>query len=96
MYLYGMPLMTIGSIGTALSTSLPSLLVWRFVQTFGCSGGLSIGPAVIGDICRLEERGTYIGQFFGVGRVLLWKVTQTDIQTILLARLPYLDLPWHL
>ncbi|KAG1731239.1 major facilitator superfamily domain-containing protein [Suillus paluster] len=33
--------------------------------TFGCSGGMSLGAGVIGDIYKLEERGTAIGIFFG-------------------------------
>jgi MFS family permease len=35
------------------------------VQTFGCAGGISLGAGVIGDIYKLEERGTAIGVFFG-------------------------------
>ncbi|OAX37340.1 MFS general substrate transporter [Rhizopogon vinicolor AM-OR11-026] len=65
MYLCGMPFLCIGSCGVAMSTSLRSLLFWRFVQTFGCSGGMSLGAGVIGDIYKLEERGTGIGIFFG-------------------------------
>jgi hypothetical protein len=66
MYLWGMPFLCIGSCGVAMSTSLRSLLFWRFVQTFGCSGGIPVGAGVIGDIYKLEERGTAIGVFFGV------------------------------
>ncbi|KAG2040360.1 major facilitator superfamily domain-containing protein [Suillus americanus] len=65
-YLWGMPFLCVGSCGVALSTSLQSLLLWRFVQTFGCAGALSLGTGVIGDIYKLEERGTAIGVFFGV------------------------------
>ncbi|OAX33669.1 MFS general substrate transporter [Rhizopogon vinicolor AM-OR11-026] len=65
MYLWGMPFLCMGSCGVAMSTSLWSLLFWRFVQTFGCSGGMSLGAGVIGDIYKLEERGTGIGIFFG-------------------------------
>ncbi|KAG1884734.1 major facilitator superfamily domain-containing protein [Suillus subluteus] len=65
MYLWGMPFLCIGSCGVAMSTSLRSLLFWRFVQTFGCSGGIPLGAGVIGDIYKLEERGTAIGIFFG-------------------------------
>ncbi|KAG1884699.1 major facilitator superfamily domain-containing protein [Suillus subluteus] len=64
-YLWGMPFVCVGSCGVALSTSLQSLLFWRFVQTFGCAGGMSLGAGVIGDIYKLEERGTAIGIFFG-------------------------------
>ncbi|KAG2139137.1 major facilitator superfamily domain-containing protein [Suillus bovinus] len=38
---------------------------WRFVQTFGCSGGIPLGAGIIGDIYKLEERGTAIGIFLG-------------------------------
>ncbi|KAG2128833.1 major facilitator superfamily domain-containing protein [Suillus cothurnatus] len=65
-YLWGMPFLCVGSCGVALSTSLQSLLFWRFVQTFGCAGALPLGTGVIGDIYKLEERGTIIGVFFGV------------------------------
>ncbi|KAG1862652.1 major facilitator superfamily domain-containing protein [Suillus subluteus] len=66
MYLWGMLFLCIGSCGVALSTSLQSLLFWRFVQVFGCAGALSLGAGVIGDIYKLEERGTVLGVFFGV------------------------------
>jgi MFS family permease len=65
MYLWGMPFLCVGSCGVAMSTSLQNLLFWRFVQTFGCSGGISLGAGVIGDIYKLEERGSAIGVFFG-------------------------------
>jgi MFS family permease len=66
MYLGGMPILCIGSLGVATSTSLRGLLFWRFVQAFGCAGGVSVGAAVIGDIYRVERRGTAMGIFFGV------------------------------
>jgi len=66
MYLCGMPFLCIGSCGVAMSMSFRSLLFWRFVQVFGASGGVSLGAGVIGDIYKLEERGTAIGIFFGV------------------------------
>ncbi|KAG2346691.1 MFS general substrate transporter [Suillus weaverae] len=65
MYLWGVPFLCIGSCGVAMAASLKSLLFWRFVQTFGCSGGIPLGAGVIGDIYKLEERGTAIGVFFG-------------------------------
>ncbi|KIJ12566.1 Drug:H+ antiporter-1 family protein [Paxillus involutus ATCC 200175] len=65
MYLWGMPFMSIGSFAVASSSNLSSLLFWRFVQTFGGAGGMSLGAAVIGDIYKLEERGTAMGSFFG-------------------------------
>ncbi|KAG1750072.1 major facilitator superfamily domain-containing protein [Suillus lakei] len=65
MYLWGMPILCIGSFGVAASTSLRWLLLWRFVQAFGCAGGVSVGAAAIGDIYRVEQRGTAMGIFFG-------------------------------
>ncbi|KAG1862677.1 major facilitator superfamily domain-containing protein [Suillus subluteus] len=65
MYLWGMPFLYVGSCGVAMSTSLRSLLFWRFVQMLGCSGGIPLGAGVIGDIYKLEEMGTAIGVFFG-------------------------------
>ena len=41
-------------------------MVWRFVQAFGASPGLTVGAGVIGDIYALEERGTAMGIFFSV------------------------------
>lgn len=42
-------------------------MIWRFFQTFGVSSGLAVGGGVIGDIYKLEERGTAMGIFFAVG-----------------------------
>ncbi|TCD63475.1 hypothetical protein EIP91_005357 [Steccherinum ochraceum] len=55
----------LGSLGVASSHSVPQLLALRVLQAFGSSSGLSIGIAVIGDIYKLEERGTASGIFFG-------------------------------
>ncbi|KIJ66096.1 hypothetical protein HYDPIDRAFT_27289 [Hydnomerulius pinastri MD-312] len=66
MYLGGVPFLLIGSVGVATSSSIPSLFVWRFVQTFGSAARLALGCGVIGDIYRLEERGTALGIFNGV------------------------------
>ncbi|OAX35759.1 MFS general substrate transporter [Rhizopogon vinicolor AM-OR11-026] len=69
MYLCGIPFLCIGSCGVAMSTSLRSLLFWRFLQMFGCSGGMSLGIGVISDIYKLEERGTSIGIFSSAGLI---------------------------
>lgn len=61
-----MPFTILGSFAIAASTDINSLLFWRSVQTFGCSGAHALGAAVIGDIFRVEERGTAMGTFFGV------------------------------
>jgi MFS family permease len=41
-------------------------MIWRIIQAFGSGGGMAIGGAVIGDIYRLEERGTALGVFLAV------------------------------
>lgn len=46
-------------------------MIWRFLQALGSSPGLSVGAGVIGDIYKLEERGTAMGIFFAVGAMLL-------------------------
>ena len=65
-FLCGTPFTVLGSFAVAASPDINSLLFWRFVQTFGCSGSFALGAATIGDIYRLEERGTAMGTFFGV------------------------------
>jgi len=65
-YLYSVPCLALGSFGVAVSHSVPELLFWRGVQAAGSSAGLSTGMAIIGDIYKLEERGTAVGITFGV------------------------------
>lgn len=65
-FLFHLPLMVIGSLITAQAESVSQLLVGRTIQAFGASPGLSVGAGVIGDIYRLEERGTALGSYFGV------------------------------
>ncbi|KAF8061835.1 major facilitator superfamily domain-containing protein [Lyophyllum atratum] len=63
-YLVGLPLLFIGSLGVGLSQTVTELMIWRFVQAFGSAPGLSVGAGAIGDIYRLEERGQAMGVFF--------------------------------
>ena len=65
-YLRSLPCLCIGSVGVALSRTVPTLMCWRVVQALGASSGMSVGAGVIGDIYRLEERGFAMGIFFGV------------------------------
>ncbi|KAK0435267.1 MFS general substrate transporter [Armillaria borealis] len=39
-YLVGLPLLCVGSLGVALSQTVSQLMVWRFLQTFGASPGI--------------------------------------------------------
>ncbi|KAI0353918.1 MFS general substrate transporter [Trametes cingulata] len=68
-YLLSLPCLCIGSVGVALAHTVPTLMFWRVVQAFGASSGLSVGAGTIGDIYRLEERGTAMGIFFGASFV---------------------------
>ena len=61
-----MPCLALGSFGVYTSHSVPELLLWRAIQAAGSSTGLSTGMAIIGDIYKLEERGTAVGITFGV------------------------------
>lgn len=70
-YISGMPFFICGSFAVAASTGLNSLLFWRFVQTFGCAGGFALGAATIGDIYKVEERGTAMGAFLGVSLLVV-------------------------
>ncbi|EPS98322.1 hypothetical protein FOMPIDRAFT_147992 [Fomitopsis schrenkii] len=64
-YLACLPLLCIGSLGVAWCNSVPSLMFWRVVQAAGTSSGISVGSGVLGDIYKVEERGTAIGLFMG-------------------------------
>ena len=65
-YLYAMPCLAVGSFGVSTSHSVPELLFWRAIQAAGSSTGMATGMAIIGDIYKLEERGTAVGITFGV------------------------------
>ena len=62
----------IGSAGVAAAQSIPSLLFWRVFQSIGASLGPVIGAAVIGDIFKLEERGSAMGIFFAVNLLFIY------------------------
>ncbi|CDO72082.1 hypothetical protein BN946_scf184962.g25 [Trametes cinnabarina] len=64
-YIWSLPCLCIGSIGVATSHSVPALMIWRVIQALGASSGLSVGAGAVGDMYRLEERGTAMGIFFG-------------------------------
>lgn len=68
-YLTSLPFLCLGSLGVANARNVPQLMIFRVVQAFGSSAGMSVGSAAIADIYRLEERGTAMGIFFAVSPV---------------------------
>ncbi|PCH38486.1 MFS general substrate transporter [Wolfiporia cocos MD-104 SS10] len=64
-YLASLPCLCAGALGVALSRSVLSLILFQTLQAFGYASGISVGAGVVGDICRVEERGSAIGIFFG-------------------------------
>jgi len=60
-YLYSVPCLALGSFGVSVSRSVSQLLFWRAFQAAGGSASMSTSVAIIGDIYKLEERGTAMG-----------------------------------
>ncbi|PPR00921.1 hypothetical protein CVT26_015531 [Gymnopilus dilepis] len=63
-YTYSLPVLILGSIGVATAGNVPSLLLWRFIQSLGAAPSQVLGAGVIGDIYKLEERGRAMAVFF--------------------------------
>ncbi|KAF9443138.1 MFS general substrate transporter [Macrolepiota fuliginosa MF-IS2] len=62
-----LPVMIVGSLGVARAQTVTQLIVWRSIQGVGASPSMSVGAGVIGDIYKLEERGTALGSYIGTG-----------------------------
>lgn len=65
-YLWSLPVFVFGALGVSMVTQIPSLLFFRFLQGLGAAPGLVLGPSVIGDIYKLEERGRAMSVFLSV------------------------------
>lgn len=65
-YLFALPLLVCGSVGVSLSRTVGELFFFRVCQAAGGSPGFSIGAGVVGDIYKMEERGTAMGFFLAV------------------------------
>ncbi|KXS15349.1 MFS general substrate transporter [Gonapodya prolifera JEL478] len=52
-----------GCLGCYYSSTIVAFLVWRVVQSAGCSAGMSVGAGVIADIFEKEQRGRAMGTF---------------------------------
>jgi MFS family permease len=53
-----------------MATRIPSLLFFRFLQGLGAAPGLVLGPSVVGDIYKLEERGWAMSVFLSVSPII--------------------------
>jgi MFS family permease len=69
-YLWSLPVFVFGALGASMATQIPSLLFFRFLQGLGVAPGLVLGPSVIGDIYKLEERGRAMSVFLSVSPVI--------------------------
>ncbi|KAJ3478566.1 hypothetical protein NLI96_g9670 [Meripilus lineatus] len=64
-YIFSSLFLSLSSFCVANVSSVRSLLLLRVIQAFGSSSALSVGMGVIGDIYKLEERGTATGTYLG-------------------------------
>ena len=69
-YLWSLPLFVFGALGVSMATQIPSLLFFRFLQGLGAAPGLVLGPGVVGDIYKLEERGRAMSVFLSVSPII--------------------------
>ena len=60
-YLLAFAIYTAASVGLALQRSYAALLVLRMLQSAGSSATIALAYAVISDIARPHEKGTYVG-----------------------------------
>jgi MFS family permease len=65
-YRISFPLLCLGALLSSLCQNITQLAIGRAIQAFGAASILSVGGATIGDIYRLEQRGTAMGIYSGV------------------------------
>jgi len=88
-YLAGLLLFTLASLGCAYSDSLPSLLVWRALQGLGASGIMAVNSALIRFIYPLR----ILGRGFGYNAMMVGTAT-TIGPTIASGILAFGPWPW--
>jgi len=72
-FLVAIALFTLASVGGALASSFPELVLWRGVQGLGGGGLMILSQAIIADIVSAKDRGKYMGPMgavFGVSAVV--------------------------
>lgn len=65
-YILAFTIYLFANIGLALQRNYAALMVLRCVQSFGSSGTIALGYALVADIASTAERGRYIG-YIGAG-----------------------------
>jgi DHA2 family multidrug resistance protein-like MFS transporter len=88
-YLAGLLLFTVASLGCAWSGSLPSLLMWRALQGLGASGIMAVNSALISFIYPLR----ILGRGFGTNALIVGTAT-TFGPTIASGILAFGPWPW--
>jgi len=58
--------LALGTLGCALSPTLPILCGWRFLTGFFAAGIIAVSLALIGDSLPPEQRQRYVGHFMGM------------------------------
>jgi DHA2 family multidrug resistance protein-like MFS transporter len=66
-FIGGLLLFTLGALGSALSTTLPRLLLFRCLQGFGTAALVCVGPALF----RLVFPSRLLGRVFGINAVVV-------------------------
>lgn len=72
-FLVAIGLFTLASVGGALATTFPTLVLWRGVQGLGGGGLMILSQAIIADIVSAKDRGKFMGPMgavFGISSVL--------------------------
>ena len=85
-YLFSLPIFTLGSMGVALSPSLGILILTRIIQGAGSSAVLSVGAGTIADLYPRAVRGTRMGVFYT--GVLVGPATAPGIAGVLTEYVP--------
>ncbi len=66
LFMAGLPLFTLSSLGCGLSTSIPELILFRVLQALGASMLMSVCVAIIMLVFPQEERGRAMGYYTAV------------------------------
>ncbi|MDQ2623853.1 MAG: MFS transporter, partial [Actinomycetota bacterium] len=72
-FLIAISLFTLASVGGALATSFPMLVLWRGVQGLGGGGLMILSQAIIADVVSAKDRGKFMGPMgavFGISAVV--------------------------